>query len=205
MTTTSYRTQSGCVTKTACYTTVVFAFLLGILIGFSFSSLLSEETNITRKQIIAPSSMPADNQINQETLAHILELEQKLIADSTNVNDWIHLGHLYFDTDQSKAAIRAYTRALELTPHNPDVLTDLGVMYRAEHLHQEALDAFEKALQLNPKHEIAQFNKGIVLYFDMKNVQEGIAAWKKLVELNPQAKAPNGTLVTEMIRELSAN
>ena len=77
-------------------------------------------------------------------------------------------------------------------------------MYRRNRQPEEAIRAFERAIEIAPKHEIARFNRGIVLIHDLSKLDEGIQSWKDLVDINPMARAPNGQTVDELIRQLEA-
>jgi hypothetical protein len=46
------------------------------------------------------------------------------------------------------------------------------------------------------------FNKGVVLFYDIKNYEEAINTWKKLVQVNPNATTPSGSPITELIDQL---
>ena len=140
--------------------------------------------------------------LTAEQTQQLLQLELAVQKDPNNIEAWTNLGHLYFDSDQPDKAINAYTKSLALAPNNPDVLTDLGVMYRRAGNPQQAIASFDKAIAVNAKHETARFNKGIVLLYDLKDQPGAIAAWQGLVSLNPMATAPNGQLISEMLKEM---
>ena len=74
-------------------------------------------------------------------------------------------------------------------------------MFREMKNYDKALEYFKKALEIEPRHEIALFNTGIVLYHDLNRREEGLAAWRKLVQINPRAKAPGGGLVSDLLKE----
>ena len=59
----------------------------------------------------------------------ILNLENEVSKNPKNAAAWTDLANLYYDTDKADKAIKAYTKSLELAPNNPDVLTDMGVMF----------------------------------------------------------------------------
>ena len=120
-----------------------------------------------------------------------------------SVNLWTKLGNLYFDTNQPEKAIDAYTNSIALSPNDPHVLTDIGVMYRRAGKPQKAVEFFNKAILASPEHETARFNKGIVLYYDLKDKAGAIQAWKGILQINPAAKTPNGKPIQDMIRDLS--
>ena len=132
----------------------------------------------------------------------IASLEVRASSNPDDVDAWTRLGHRYFDTDQFDKAIRAYTRALELDPSSADVWTDLGVMYRRSDKPSQAVESFDKAILTDPTHQTARFNKGVVLMHDLGDMPGALAAWKELLQVNPQAAAPNGVPVADMVREL---
>ena len=148
-------------------------------------------------------SMPAGaSSAPKELLDRIAELEKETSRNASNVEAWIELGNAYFDTDQYKKSIQAYTKALELKPDNADVWTDMGVMYRKDGRSDEAIKAFDRAIAVNPKHEVSRLNKGIVLFHDLQDTPGAIRAWEGLLEINPTAMAPGGMSVDQMIQGL---
>ena len=70
---------------------------------------------------------------------------------------------------------------------------------------KEAVASFDRAIAVDPKHETARFNKGIVLLHDLKDEKGAIAAWRGLLEINPLAMAPNGQTVDELIRHFESS
>ena len=89
-----------------------------------------------------------------------------------------------------------------LAPDNPDVLTDLGVMYRESGKFEMAEQSFRKAAQINPKHQNALFNRGVVLFFDLGHKDDARRVWRQLLAVNPNAKAPDGRAVSDMLKTL---
>ncbi len=129
----------------------------------------------------------------------IAALQRLVSVNPEDEEAWAALGNLYFDTNQVTKAIEAYRKALELNPNNADVWTDLGIMYRRNKQPREAVSAFDKATQIDPLHEPSRFNKGVVLMHDLQDGPGALKAWEELVKLNPQARAPNGQTVKELI------
>ena len=140
---------------------------------------------------------------SSQLAAMILQHEQDLQKNPNDAEAWAHLGNLYYDAHEPQKSVNAYERSLALAPGNTSVLVDCGVMYRELNQYDKALEYFSKALSIDPKHEIAHFNTGIVLYHDLKKTQEGLDAWRRLITLNPQAKTPRGDLVSDMINEIA--
>ena len=132
----------------------------------------------------------------------LLKLLEAVVKEPNKAENWIKLGNFQFDNQNPSAAVTAYENALRLKPGNANVLTDLGIMYRELHRFEDALKAFREAERVQPGHRNALFNQGIVLYYDLKRKDEAEAAWRKLLAADPNAHAPDGTPVSELIKHL---
>lgn len=129
-------------------------------------------------------------------------LKREVAANPMDASAWVRLGNAYFDANQPRPAIDAYKKHLELNPGNADAWTDLGVMYRRDNQPLEAVRAFDTALENNPSHQQARFNKGIVLMYDLQKKDEAVKTWEELLAMNPQALAPNGQPVADLLRQV---
>ena len=134
-------------------------------------------------------------------MERLAALENQVKADPANKMAWLELGNLYFDSGRPDDAVRAYEAYLKLEPNNPNVLTDLGVMYRRSGRHMMALDAFDRAINLDSRHEQSRFNKGVVLFYDMKDKDAARTAWEDLAKINPLFRTPSGKPLQELIDE----
>ena len=67
---------------------------------------------------------------------------------------------------------------------------------------KKAVECFDAALKLNPNHQNALFNKGVVLLHDEHDRAGALAAWEQLLKVNPQASNPEGMPVRTMVDEL---
>ena len=183
---------SGYVKKETMMLVALIAFVIGFLGGIVFYIFKSDSTPALQQQ--SQVQQQADQTENA-----IRALEQEVLTNPNNLQAWVNLGHNYFDTDKADKAIFAYNKALELNPNDANVLTDLGVMYRRNKQPNEALAAFNKAIAIDPSHPTPRFNKGVVFLFDLKDKEAGLAIWQELVDVNPEATAPDGKLVSEII------
>jgi tetratricopeptide (TPR) repeat protein len=78
-------------------------------------------------------------------------------------------------------------------------------MHRRAGNSRKALEAFDRAIELNPRHEIARFNRGIVLLHDLDRPAEGLQAWEELAGLNPVFSTGDGRTLDELIDRYKAN
>jgi cytochrome c-type biogenesis protein CcmH/NrfG len=178
---------------------VAFGFLAGIV--FSVYKSGPSPAPVSQQAVQQQSQTPS---ADAQTTQTILTLEKEVLAHPDNIEAWTQLGNYYFDSDNFGKAIEAYNKSLALSPNNADVLTDLGVMYRRNGSPNDAIAAFDRAIAVNPDHPTARFNRGIVQLYDLKDRDGAIQTWKALVKLHPDAKAPNGQLVSEIITTVKA-
>ena len=164
-------------------------FVLGFIVGAGFA--------VYKTNLNSDGASNSSKAIDYAQKAKALEAE--VINNPENMEAWIQLGHVYFDTGKYDKAINAYEKALKLNPRNADVLTDLGIMYRRSGQPDKAIEAFNKAIAVDPKHETSRFNKGIVLMHDLKDRDSAIRAWEELLEINPLAMAGNNQSVDQLV------
>jgi Flp pilus assembly protein TadD len=70
--------------------------------------------------------------------------------------DLIELGKFYFLNEKYDKAIEEFERAMTLNRADPEVYYNLGVVYEAKNMKQEAKEMFTKVLQLDENHQPAQ-------------------------------------------------
>ncbi len=174
---------------------VVIAFLVGFIAGATVAILRgtkgAEKAAMVQKPQMAPPGAPASAPPARDSLAaasEIQTLKEVVKKDPKNLPAWVELGNLYFDTDQPKEAIDAYSHYLAVKPDNPDVRTDLGIMYRKLGQFDKALDEFRKAAQSDPKHVNSRYNIGLVLLHDKQDIQGAVKAWEEYLKVDPNSE-----------------
>ena len=176
--------------------TFVVIFLVGFVTGIAFTVFKSGPEKVTTTG--GGQQQAQNNEVQQA----ILRLEAEVTAHPENFQSWVQLGHLYYDSNQVQKAIGAYTKSLEMHSGDANLLTDLGVMYRRANQPNKAIESFNKAIKMDPTHQPARFNKGIVLMYNLDKPQEALIAWEEVLKLNPEAKAANGELLRDAIKHI---
>ena len=179
------------------------AAIVCFVLGFFVARVASTPNPLAQAGAAAPqqnTAIPIENVSNDADWIASLEAQASKTPDSAAA--WTRLGNAYYDTDQFLKAIDAYTKSIQLFPGDPNVLTDLGVMYRRLEKPEEAIREFDRAMSVDPSHKMSAYNKGIVLLHDLRDTQGAIAAWEPLAKRDPQFRSPTGQLLTDMIRGL---
>jgi cytochrome c-type biogenesis protein CcmH/NrfG len=170
---------------------IVIAFLVGFITGATVAILRgtksTEQPPVAQKPQMAP--MPAPKGPDPiEVASKIQSLKDMVKKDLKNLSAWVELGNLYFDSGQPKEAIEAYRQYLAIKPDNPDVRTDMGIMYRALGEFDRAIEEFKKAAQTDPKHANSRYNIGIVLLHDKGDIKGAIKAWEEYLKVDPSSE-----------------
>jgi Flp pilus assembly protein TadD len=101
-------------------------------------------------------------------------------------------GRQLFEAGDSKAAVEAYLRSIELEPKSADVQLSLGQAYLKLQKDKEAVKALEESVRLNPKSPEAQYGLGLAYFRKGRNKEAGDAFTKAIILLPNMAKAHYG-------------
>jgi tetratricopeptide (TPR) repeat protein len=85
-------------------------------------------------------------------------------------------------------AIAAYQAVLKRDPKNVDAMTHLGLIVALGGHADAALEAFDKALAIEPTYAPAHLYRGQVLYEVKRDTPGAIAAWERFLALVPQGQ-----------------
>jgi tetratricopeptide (TPR) repeat protein len=120
--------------------------------------------------------------------ARTSELASLLQTSPDDVGLMVQMGNTYFDGERWPDAREWYERALELRPDNPNVLTDLAIVYRNLHMHDESLAKLRRAIEIDPDHWQAWYNTVVVLHNDLgrtDEAREALTTLKAVAARNP--------------------
>lgn len=78
--------------------------------------------------------------------------QQAVYRDGRNPTFWCSIGVLYYQINQYRDALDAYSRAIRLNPYISEVWYDLGTLYEScNNQTNDALDAYQRAADLDPQ------------------------------------------------------
>ena len=149
-----------------------------------------QEAPLPEKPQVVPreAPVPLPTSSSAEVASQIQTLKEIVEKDPKNLPAWVELGNLYFDSDQPKEAIEAYSHYLAVKSENPDVRTDLGIMYRKLGQFDKALEEFRMAARSDPKHINSRYNIGLVLLHDKGDIKGAIKAFEDYLKVDPNSE-----------------
>lgn len=194
----------------------VFGILLGFIAGYLMHEVMASRQpprfnpNAPGAQSTMPGTQampgggappgaqaPQPDQASAQALQQEMQrLEQRIQANPSDAEAIRQLADLSFEQERWPQARQLYTRFLELQPGNPDVLSDLGVVYRGLGEFDKALAHFDEAQRLVPDHWQSRYNEVIVL-LDLKRYDEAQQVMTELERLQP-----NNPNVTQLAQEV---
>ncbi len=123
----------------------------------------------------------------------VVDYQTEAGAKPDNPNLQLILGHIYERIGRNAEAIAAYRRAVDLSPDDYYPHFVLGQMYATLRQHEEAIAALTKAADLaiesraaTPDELTATYKALGRAYFRRDRIDEAIAAWGKIAELDPE-------------------
>jgi len=171
---------------------LVVGFVGGATVGILWMTKGTEKAAMVQKPPMVPPGAPAPAapppRDSIEATSQIQTLKEIVKKDPKNLPAWVELGNLYFDTDQPKEAIEAYSQYLAIKPNNADVRTDMGIMYRKLGQFDKAIEEFRKAAQSDPKHINSRYNIGLVLLHDKQDIKGAVKAWEDYLKVDPNSE-----------------
>ncbi len=121
-----------------------------------------------------------------------IALAQRQESADLSAQLWGRLGQVYLAMDNWRSAIRAYRKAIRLTPQDAGRWSDLGRAYLQQGRPEAAGSAFRKATKLNPRDAAPWLGLGKV-YRLSGDTRKALKACNKAVQYAPQdADAWNG-------------
>jgi tetratricopeptide (TPR) repeat protein len=181
---------------------LVIGLMVGLVLGYVFAErqAIPPTASIQRPAAAADSGLPdghppidaeaAPGAGEEMQLARqAKELEDMLAQAPGDHRIMVALGNLYFDASRWSEARMWYERALEIEGGEPNVITDLAVVYRNLQQPEKSLELLRQAIDVSPEHWQAWYNSVVVLHFDLHRHDEAAQALDRLQELantNPQ-------------------
>ena len=178
-----------------------FTLVLGAMVGLVLGYVLAERQQVPPAKAAARPPMGASSQPGlpeghppidatttgggevQRLAAQAAELESMLARTPNDPRLMVGLGNLYFDAGRWSDARLWYERALAIEGGDPNVITDLAVVYRNLQQPERSLALLDQAIGISPDHWQAIYNKMVVLHFDLHRHDEAARALARLKEI----------------------
>lgn len=119
--------------------------------------------------------------------------QQAVYRDGRNPTFWCSIGVLYYQINQYRDALDAYSRAIRLNPYISEVWYDLGTLYEScNNQVSDALDAYSRAAELDPGNPHIKSRLDLLRSAQAGGLRHNAAPHPQDVNLNAYQNAPAG-------------
>jgi tetratricopeptide (TPR) repeat protein len=179
-----------------------FTLILGLMAGLIIGYVLAERQAVPPAKAIRlglnpqaaaqqgeelPEGHPpvdgASGADTQRLRQQVVELEGLLAANPNDAGLMAAMGNIYFDASRWPDARDWYERSLQVSTGDPNILTDLAVVYRNLGDFNRAIELLDQAIAMSSGHWQAWYNKVVVYQFDLHQHDDAADALKTLQEL----------------------
>jgi cytochrome c-type biogenesis protein CcmH/NrfG len=198
-------------TPTQTYAMAAVCLLIGVLVGYLVrgsanpaGQAMPASAEMQQAATAPPSSvgqqkMPTLDDMKRMADKQAEPLLAKLKTDPKNVELLNKTALNYKAAHQFKDAISYFQKALDVDPKNVAIRTDMAsCMYYTGDV-DGALAELDKSLTYDPKHPGTLMNIGIIKWQGKHDVNGAVAAWEKLLKLNPNF--PQKDVIEHLITE----
>ena len=166
--------------------TLVFGSLIlvafGLALGVGIARYTAPDPSAMTGRMTTPPGMPLPSMEGPERSGGQRTLSPEMLRGM------LAAAHQSLDEGRYQEAIAAYKAVLNRSPQNVEAITHLGIILAlAGHL-DNALEAFDKAIALDPTYAHAYWDKARILSEQKQDYRGAIQAWEKFVQ-----HAPPGT------------
>jgi cytochrome c-type biogenesis protein CcmH/NrfG len=187
------------------YDTGSVCLILGLAAGYllrgsSFRPRASAADPPAHSAISSGSEQAASlEQMKQTADKQVQLLLEKLQKDPNNTELLAHIAYTYEAAHQFKEAAGYFARVLGQDPANVGLRTERASCLYYDGDVDGALGQLRLSLKSDPKDVNLLFNLGVILWKGKNDATGAIAAWKKLLETNPNL--PRRPMVEQMMAE----
>ena len=145
------------------FSQIVCVIAISALQGCTSNQL--DSSSIAMNQLIIAEPL-AINYKSEIAIARLTDVIQRAeITDVQRAELYYDRGVIYDSVGLRSLARLDFNRALRLKPDFVDAYNFLGIHYTQLQEFNQAYEAFDSAIDLDPKHEYAYLNRGIALYY----------------------------------------
>jgi tetratricopeptide (TPR) repeat protein len=176
----------------------LFTIICGLILLIAITLFYSGIFDIPKKNEMVQTPV-VNNQnpgVDLTKMNDIKVLEDKLSTNPDDGQTLLQLANLQLDSGMFESAISNYKKYLVKLPSDADARVDMGVCYFNLKNYDEAIAVMNKAIQYNPKHQLAYINLGVV-NMSAGYLDEAKKNWQKAFDLNPGSE--NGIKAKELL------
>jgi cytochrome c-type biogenesis protein CcmH/NrfG len=197
------------------YAMAAISLVVGLAVGYMLQTVTANRTApipVARAAATSPHNgamtpaghMPSLAEMQQIANKQAAPLLAKLKTDPNDPALLIQIGSMYHEAHQFKDASTYFERAVKADPRNLTAHTKLAIsLYRAGDA-DAAIAELNRGLSYDAKDANSLFNLGMIKMEGKHDTKGALAAWQKLLKLNPQLDPQRKSEVEELMAHVTA-
>jgi tetratricopeptide (TPR) repeat protein len=176
--------------------------VFGVAVGFFLFQTVAEAPRLPAVSGAppgGPSTPPNRRVLDPQEMSALVDMAERNPEDSEVRNQ---IGNLYMESGNYEEAVRWFRESLKIRGEDLHVRDHLAMSLAGLGRIDEAISEYESALELDPNHPQSLLGLGRVLLLGKNDIQGGIAAWSKLVEVAPES--PEAASIREELEALKS-
>jgi tetratricopeptide (TPR) repeat protein len=139
-----------------------------------------------------------ENKLPESTSA----LSTFTVLQPNNPDGWIRLSSAQLRAHHPDDAEKSLRRAAALSPRDPEVQNDLGLVHLQRKRPREAMQAFAQALQFQSDYSPAILNQAVVAQYHLGNKPAALERYRQYLALRPDAAGEVNPIIAGLQEEL---
>ena len=177
-----------------------FTLILGLMVGLVIGYVIAEQQPVppgkalrlgmppqaAQGDELPDGHPPVDGSSAAETQRlrqQVAEIEGLLASAPNDPGLMAALANVYFDANRWQDAREWYEKSMQISSDDPNIITDLAVVYRNLEEPQRAIELLDQAIAISAAHWQAWYNKVVVYNFDLHDHDAAIEALRTLQDL----------------------
>jgi cytochrome c-type biogenesis protein CcmH/NrfG len=170
---------------------VLVAFSLGFITGAAMV-IVKREKESKEREASSTAPLPLTKEpISIELTEKIEDLKAMVKENPKDLAALAKLGDIYAEHHRYREAAEAYGQFLSVKPNDPDIRTNLGILFRSWGDDDGAIEEFKRAAEFGSKHANSRYYLGLTLLQNKKSIQEGMKAWEDYLKVEPKGQRAN--------------
>lgn len=120
-----------------------------------------------------------------DTAKAISSLQTACEQDNEYYDAYVEVGRL-LALKRNTLCIQYFNNALKINPKSTEVVYLVGKFYQDARKYKEAVDAYQKLIQMDPNHKYAFYNLGAIEYVATKDRQKAMGYFTRAINIDPQ-------------------
>jgi tetratricopeptide (TPR) repeat protein len=166
---------------------LLYAIIGLFVVIFIIIIVINQQNKTLASSSVQGQAKQAEGQLPKMDADKLNQLKSRIENDPYDKNSILELANMYHDYNNVDEAIVYYNKYLTIDEKDPDARVDMALCLFEKHDNETAIKEILKAISIEPNHQKAHFNLGII-YLSSGRVSEAMTYFKNCYEIDPMSE-----------------